>query len=200
MWLGLVSILISHEGVCGLGDQGVLLLLPVPRLRARCHSHWWVPMQPLHHVYGEVRGVVPDSRPEPPVVPSDGTPDGWVVPAGGTHLALDSGLVPVEVDRVPHLPSSVPREGGGLAPVPLPVLADKGALGNASGLLQMEVLTQLISAVIAGVAPIARAAFSGQRPEGNTASGVGGMLVPPPVLQNRRRCCILALGGIVWWP
>lgn len=40
---------------------------------------------------------------------------------------------------------------------------DLGGVGMGEGLLRPEVLTQLISTVIAGVAPIARAAFRGSR-------------------------------------
>lgn len=53
------------------------------------------------------------------------------------------------------------------------VPGDRGALGRGSGLLQADVLTQLISVVIAGVAPMARAAFAGEQSNSDTAARGG---------------------------
>lgn len=65
-------------------------------------------------------------------------------------------------DRVPQDPQLPPIDGGNL--------------GTGLGLLRPELLTQLISAVVAGVALIARAMFSGQQDPSDGTSGGGGDL------------------------
>lgn len=111
--------------------------------------------------------------PESPSVPISGA---------GTQPSTDSGLVPRDGASSTIPPVLV--DGGGAPMVPPTLPADEGASGVASGPLQSEVLTELISAVITGVASIARAAFSGQQFSGDAASGSGGDWVLPPVLRN----------------
>lgn len=106
------------------------------------------------------------------------------VPGPGDDLGHDAGCVPGDdhnnngaggggapVDDEASGGSGVPLQpvlGGCDVPVPVPqqVPSDRGTLEDGSGLLQSEVLMQLISADIAGVAPIAKAAFAGQQARG----------------------------------
>lgn len=71
-------------------------------------------------------------------------PDGSLVPRNGDGC-FNTQLVPVPVED-----TSLPL-------VPFPAPGDTGATGLRPGLLQADVLTQIISAVILGVAPIAAA-------------------------------------------
>lgn len=65
-----------------------------------------------------------------------------------------------------------PTQGDEVVPVPDAQLVqgDVSSQAGSSGLLQPDVLAQLISAVIAGMAPIAKAAFAGQETSGDAVS------------------------------
>lgn len=121
------------------------------------------PVHPPLMVPGSGDGLVPDGRglliedQSGSGSGGNGEPEDEETPGGGT---------------APMQPMP-PRPDGREAPMPgqQSVPVDAGNLTGGSGILQPEVLMQLIPAVIAGVAPIAKAAFTGQQMGGVPGGG-----------------------------
>lgn len=154
----LVSITLHDSRVCSPGDPGVRPLLPDSLALPRSHS-WYNEMVLFHlGVHGEFKA--------------------WVVTPLQIHMLflgtvswivkLFPGMEPDQPQKpmrilwmVRGLQNILPVQGDNAGPSQDPPMipGDRGALGGGSGFFQTKELTQLISAVIAGVAPIPRASF-----------------------------------------
>lgn len=153
----------------------------------------FTPTQPPLDISGSGGGFGPDDG----GVPGD---DQGNSRAGGGGEPGDD-LAPGGGDVPPQNAPPVPDGWEVLGFVPQFVPINRGSLEVGSGLLQADVLMQLISAVIARVAPIAKAAFAGQQAGGatrgddDTTSTLGAK-------KTQRKWCILCLGGggLLWHP